>query len=301
MSDTPTSFPLPCLDIRRASYMSEPYFLLVLSGTRSSGARPIFSFGESVSNVVVDDQGWWGIHEWSQLPQLYDPSSPWLACIPIYKDPHHPTRTTIHRRMIVDAERVDPMYKDHKEKQALMLTTEPTLKETLKGYVGGVVTKAKYTVERVKDLEGYDGVVWPTITIDRAVYLLRRLIVGTPSVNSFKRTVACLRRAVLELEGFIVWGSLVRASVGDRMALGESYKKDNQLTFRGAFLDGRRDEWLNQQSQLRLVYEEMLKWSVPLYALVKERDWDMRTHAQLRAADWPFGQNAIIQGMFAGR
>ena len=85
------------------------------------------------------------------------------------------------------------------------------------------------------------------------------------------------------------------------MVLGESYKKDNQLTFRGAFLDGRRDAWLNQQSQLRLVYEEMLKWSVPLYALVKERDWDMRTHAQLRAADWPFGQNAIIQGMFAGR
>ena len=76
MSDIRASFPLPCLDVRRVSYMPEAYLQLVLNGTRYPCARPIFSWGEKVCNAIVDDQGWWGAHEWSQLPQLYDPSSP---------------------------------------------------------------------------------------------------------------------------------------------------------------------------------------------------------------------------------
>ena len=89
MTDLRPSFPLACLDVRKATFLPEGYLLLVLNGTASPTARPIFSWKESTCETVVDNQGWWGSHEWSQLPQLYDEMSPWLACIPVYRDTHH--------------------------------------------------------------------------------------------------------------------------------------------------------------------------------------------------------------------
>ena len=77
-----------------------------------------------------------------------------------------------------------------------------------------------------------------------------------------------------------------------------AYMKDNKLTFRGAFLEGSRDDWLDNQSKVQCMYKDVVNWSVPLFALVKEGDWDLRLRVELRMADWPFGQNAIIQGAF---
>lgn len=232
MANMLSSFPIACLDIREVSYLPNSHYLVVLQGNCVPPERPIFAEKE-ISTVVVGEQGWWGAYEWSLLPQLYDPMSPWLACIPIYRDAHHVTRTTIHRTMIVDGPRLDAAYK---EKQAVALVPEHHFKERLKQYTDRVISAAKTALEEAENdtTEIWDPrIVWPTQILERATFLERRLRAGLPSINSFKRCIEGLRRAVLELEGFVTWVEFVKTSPTKRPLLARTHRAERKINFRG--------------------------------------------------------------------
>lgn len=295
MPNTLPSFPIPCLDIRHASYLRNSHYLVVLQGNWTAPERPIFASTET-SSVVVGEQGWWGSYEWSLLPQLYDPMSPWLACIPIYLDAHHVTRSTIHRSMIVDAPRPD---KSYNEKQAVALVPETKFKEHLKAHVDRVMEAAKLAREKVDSdtMEVWDPrIVWPTETVDRATFLERRLRAGLPSLNSFKRCLGSLRRAVLELEGFAIWVHFMQASRTESVELARTYKADRKMKLRGVFLDGSKESWLDGGSEVRRIYADLTAWSVPLYTLLKRDDWNMTPHASLPVGNVPFTVSAAMKG-----
>ena len=272
MSHKPSTFPMNCLDVRQPYYMTGAHWILVLQGRSSPPDPPIFTRGTEVSAVRVDEQGLWGAFEWSILPQLYDSSSPWLCFAPLYRDNDHITRRTIHRDMIVKAEKTEG------EKEVFFWTVGHDLKEEIKSYTKGLVSSAELAMATMsKDSSPVDKsrIVWPTTAIERATYLWRRLVVGVPSVNSFQRALASLRRASAELEGFIFWSTVMQASPLARNTVTSRLNDERNIDFRGAFLDGSRDEWLNEASDLRRTYAEMERWGTPVYALVRKEDWDL--------------------------
>ncbi|KZV61101.1 hypothetical protein PENSPDRAFT_671229 [Peniophora sp. CONT] len=313
-ANSPPVFPLPCHDIRRVSYLVDPHYVLVLQGSSSPANRPLFSQGEILSDAVVDDQGRWGVHEWSSLPQLYDPSSPWLPLIPIYHDAHHITRSTIHRTMMVHKERQQGKQETKKPekvnngekkdearfqgREPVLFTAEPGLKERMKDYVEAVVGRARDSldaIQKLPDIDGVEHIVWPGEAQERATYLSRLIIVGVPSRNSFKRAFTSMRRAILELEGFHVWATLTQAKTAHRMQLAVSLARDMNATYRGVFLHGDVRDWLDAGSDVRRIYAGLMQCYVPTYVLVREAEWNMAPLCGLRHGIMPFSPGQRIQ------
>lgn len=293
MSNLRPSFPLQCLDIRNASYTADPHYLLVLKGSFSPLQGPLFSQGEAITSATVDVQGLWGSHEWSLLPQKLDPSCPWLAFIPIYHDSHHFTRFTIHTDMITQKE------KDPTRKEAVQFQPSEKLKEKIREYVTGVTQEAEKSIEMLQGRGGIEelvDVVWPNEAIVRATYLSRLIVSGLPSRNSFKRAFTSMRRAVLELEGLHIWTAVLTSSPLRRMDTSASLKAEKKMSFRGAFLEGPVNQWLDAQSNLRRIYAHLAECNVPLYALVKQGDWNMQPIYALRTGGGPFVAGAQMEG-----
>ncbi|KZV58983.1 hypothetical protein PENSPDRAFT_695567 [Peniophora sp. CONT] len=308
-------FPFPCRDVRRAAYMTDPHYLLVLEGNTSPPNCPLFAQGDKLSNAVVDDQGRWGAHEWAVLPQLYEPSSPWLPYIPIYHDAHHFTRSTIHRTMIVQKERAKTEKKKEekkkekvekgkkrelklKETEVVLFTVGPDLKERMRVYVEGVLAQARNSLDAVqKDIKihGVEHIVWPDEAIERATYLSRLIIVGVPSRNSFKRAFTSMRRAILELEGFHIWATLAQAQPSDRAHIAVSVARDRKATYRGVFLHGEVSEWLDGGSGVRRIYAGLMQCRTPTYALIREAEWKIAPVCALRQGIMPFSPSLEIQ------
>ncbi|VDC00373.1 unnamed protein product [Peniophora sp. CBMAI 1063] len=288
-------FPLECRDIRRVPYLPDPHYLLVLEGQSSPPERPLFSWEKTICNAQVDYQGWWGPHEWSLLPQLYDCNSPWLAFLPIHHDRHHISRQDITRDMIVDAPRLDSSYR---AKQPLLFAPGPELKERLRSYVDHAVEQAKAVLECLKsdrNGKGKEHAAWPTGANERATYLFRQLLAGVPSVNAFRRALTCLRRATGELEAFAIWGNILRERGEQRSSNLKTYRSERNVDFRGVYLHGDREQWLEEGSDVRRVYREVKEWGVPVYALVKGMDWDITPFMALGKSISPLPRAEAIQ------
>lgn len=293
MSNVLPSFPLACLDVRE-SQKAKTHWVLVLQGGESPPELPVFSHGENIAEVVVDEQGRWGSFEWSSFPQKYDPRSPWLSFIPIYRDNHHITRSTIHRHMVIQIEeRIQGM------KEPLLFTAESGLCEKIKEYAKGTVALAESALSSVRkdhNLVGLSDIAWPTETIRRATHLWRQIVVGVPSVNCFKRALSCLRRETLELEGFFIWASCMQTTALNRVVLAAHFKTEKRIVYRGAFLDGSTEDWLDAGSELRRVYSEMVKWGTPVFALVGKGEWALQHRVGLSLGRGPFIPSKPIEG-----
>lgn len=299
MSDNRPSFPLHCLDIREAAHTGDPHYVIVLNGTSTPPGRPIISQGEVIATATVDVQGLWGEYEWSLLPQKLDASSPWLAFIPIYGDPHHLTRSTIHNSMMIQKEREKAP--GSIEKEPLLFRPEEELKKRIWDYVKEVTQRAQSTIQVLQQAEiGADTrIVWPAEAIQRATYLYRLLIAGVPSRNSFKRAISSMRRAVLELEGFDIWAAIVTAPTRDQTTVSRNLRTERMMSYRGAFLDGTVDEWLDSGSDVRRMYARMLQCDAPTYSWVRKSDWNMGAVHALRTGTWPFVAGLEIEGAHA--
>lgn len=297
MTDLRPTFPLQCLDIRQAPYMAEPCFVAVLNGSSSPSQQPTFSLGNDCPDVVVDEQGRWGSHEWSTLPQLYDPASPWLSFIPIYRDSGHISRSTIHKTMMVQKE---------KEKSAMWVDKEPVMfvleskeKEKMGEYVRGVSLEAENSLQLMRQAVNIEGdvlIVWPTEALARATFLSRLLVTGVPSRNSFKRALTSLRRAVLELEGFCIWTTLISAQARNRPQISSVLKAEKGIIYRGAFLGGTSEEWMDEGSELRCIYARLAQCNVPVYTLLRQADWKMGVKKSLHAEGGPVMPSAPMRG-----
>lgn len=275
MSDGRLQFPLPFLDARAPEYMASTHWLLVLQGTSLPPGRPLYSRDDRVCDVVVDEQGGWGLHEWTTFAQKHDYTSPWLACTPRYGHSGPITHTIIHRDMIVRTGKTEG------QKEMYLFTAEPNLRNKLRDYAKDAVARAEESLEDMRlnvDLSNADAtqIVWPTVIIDRATYLWKQLVAGVPSVNSFKRGFASLRRFTLELEGFVIWASVMKTPVGNRPQVARAFRDERQISYRGAFLHGSQSEWVNETSQLRRAYLDMKTWGAPVFALVRRSDWEIQ-------------------------
>lgn len=271
------------------------FYVLVLKGDSSPPARPLFSWDQELCEVEVDDQGIWGVHEWSLLPQLYDPSSPWLACIPLYHDNEHFSRYTINRDMMEDAPRTIDTKEPHLLQAALRL------RDQLKGDVRSVIESTEEMVKLVQQNDAFghemrSQIIWPEKTLERATYLRRQLIVGVTSVNAFKRCLTALRRLILELDGFTIWATLMQALPSDRVQLALKMKEERKMEYRGVFLHGSQEEWLNEGSDVRTLYTGIAQWMAPIYALVRVADWCIQPHVGLKLNPAPFPFIYGIQG-----
>ncbi|VDB96857.1 unnamed protein product [Peniophora sp. CBMAI 1063] len=291
MSDTRPSFPLPALDVRCPPYAPGTHWLLVLQGSSCPAQPPIYFHNETSCSVVVDDQGRWGAHEWPSYPQLYDSSSPWLGYIPLYLDNHHITRSTIHRKMIVQADKTE------NQKEMLLWTAEPELKEKVKEYGKGTISQAEGILDRLRRDAAFDdtGITWPAETIKRATHLWRLLVTGLPSVNAFKRALTCFRRATLELEGFHMWSTLMLEQPNSRFRIASLLKSQRNIRFRGVFLGGSRGEWEREDSKLLSTYNHLSTCDIPVYCLVKQTDWKLHEHEILEVGSPAFLPSAPIQ------
>lgn len=293
-STSSTSFPVQCLDVRSVSYMEDPHVVAVLQGSSSPPARPLFSLGNTVCNVRVDQQGLWGPHEWHLLPQLYDFSSPWLCFIPIYRDSHHISRSTIHRHTIIQMERTTNM----SQKEPLLYTAEPDFKEKMTDYVKGVIALAEGSMQALQLVaEGMDRVVWPTDTLERATLLSRQLRAGVTSGNTFIRAVTSLRRAVLELEGFHIWATVMKAPPLNRAQIASFFREEKKVIYRGAYLWGSVQDWLNEGSEVRRSHAHLVQCNAPLYTLLRKGDWNMPLFLNLKPGNLPFSEGRAIEGV----
>lgn len=289
-------FPLPYFDVRD-TYLST-HWTLVLKGNSSPPVIPIFARTENISGAVVDEQGRWGDHEWSLLPQKYDPQSPWLSHIPIHVDNHHFTRSTIHRSTIVQVPRPE-QEGGLRVKEPMMFTAVPDLRNTIREYSKATIALAESAMDEARNdahLFGSAEIVWPQETINRVTHLWRRLVVGVTSINSFKRALSGLRRTILELEGFVIWASLMRALPEGRSQLAGKVQAEKRVIWRGAFLEGSRDDWLDEQSVLRRIYAHLSLCGAPIYALVRKADWHLQRYTALRIGQAPFLAGSAING-----
>lgn len=286
------AFPISYVCAKPSVYL-ENHYILVLKGDAIPITRPIFTRGKEICKPTVDPQGMWGDLEWTMLPQLYEPRSPWLPCIPIRVDGGHVTRALISKDMTRVRER------GPSEVTPRMLVPVPELLEELKQYAANVISEARENMEilqKATDLCEGTSIVWPEEIVARALAQLRRIIAGVPSARSFVYAWAALRRAILELEGFCVWGIMMRAAPERRAAVASAYSHDQECEYRGAFFSGTREEWLDPTSTLRRTCALVTQWNVNVYAFVSASDWDIRPGQVLPVLEAPFNISAGVQG-----
>ena len=101
---------------------------------------------------------------------------------------------------------------------------------------------------------------------------------------------------MLELEGFIIWSSLMGADTENRRTLAQAYQTYKNLRFWGAFVDGGRDQWQDEKSELRRICDEMGRWAAPVYTLVMEGDWKIQPHVVLATQKSPLAAQEPIAG-----
>ena len=180
-----------------------------------------------------------------------------------------------------------------------MFTAEPDFRKSLQDYVDELVSSARAEIKSLsfdESIPGHGQLQWPFEAIDRAEQLERRLFAGVTSVNSFKRALSSLRRAALELEGFIIWACLIKAPVGERSLRAATIKSSRHLVFRGCFLDGPLTDWMDTRSTLRSTYVNWVQFGTPIYALVKQDDWMLQPSLRLPIGRSPFLTSGHMQG-----
>ncbi|VDB96801.1 unnamed protein product [Peniophora sp. CBMAI 1063] len=173
MATTRPAFPVGYSSAYASGYQDGQY-VLILQGNLSTSVRPLFMRGDEICEVQPDDQGRWNDAEWTLLPQLYDPESPWLSCIPIRIDRGHISCSLVTQDMLKDREH-------HPGLPDVLDTVEEVLKE-LKDYVGRTLGEVKSMTGELKRKSSWferEKIVWPD------------------------------ERTVLELEGFLLWGKAI--------------------------------------------------------------------------------------------
>ncbi|VDC00225.1 unnamed protein product, partial [Peniophora sp. CBMAI 1063] len=185
----------------------------------------------------------------------------------------------------------------YNEKKTQRSTLQADIATLLQQYTKGAIESAKATLNSLQREEHLVAGVWlagATEAMERAKYLIGCILIGLPSAASCRRAIACLRRADLELEAFTIWGTLKLADVASQASVASALKEQRRMHFRGVFLDGTKEEWLEKASMARGRYSELARWGVPTYTLVKENDWIMHPFCGLPVGLIPFLKESQI-------
>ena len=175
----------------------------------------------------------------------------------------------------------------------------PSVLDELKEHVGIIISEARDIAQSLKngpESACVRATTLPPHAIERARLSLNDLRAGVPSKRSFVYSLSSLRRAVLELEGFLIWAKICRAPTTSASSITSAYKDEHECEYRSAFLNGNQQEWLDPSSDVRRTYSRLVHWGIPLYAWVNARDWDTRANQIATAWESPFSVKPAVKG-----
>ncbi|KAA1479094.1 hypothetical protein DENSPDRAFT_855241 [Dentipellis sp. KUC8613] len=161
-----------------------------------SAHRPTVSLHPIDASLVptVQTDGLWGVHEWTQFPQPYVDSCPFLAYIPLPQSPDDVLSCTITRSMWT---KVPGMSGYH--------TIADTFRDQLREELHSAMRLCESSFPKLRAMTSYRHIDLPQITLDRAATSYYRLCGELRPWHDFVEYFRNTQQYLLELRGFRAW------------------------------------------------------------------------------------------------
>ncbi|KAJ7474231.1 hypothetical protein FB451DRAFT_1398220 [Mycena latifolia] len=148
--------------------------------------------------------GSWGPHEYTVLPQLFSADSPYMAWIPVKYD-----SLDIPHRISTFVAKLDPSASQFRPNAAWPSrgSIDPELLTGFQDDVNTIYTSVTAAFKRVGSHTALDGIRLPLRAVERSYASLLALRVNFLTRRDVLEYVACLKRSIAELQGFLLWSA----------------------------------------------------------------------------------------------
>jgi hypothetical protein len=162
------------------------------------------------SDVIVGEDGFWGVHEWTVYPQLHHKDFPYLAWIPRY-----PSTSSVSSDILTRP--VDKLMLRTHPNNSNAWVVDPILFDELKVKWKSTKAALEDPFKAISDPSDPSSVQRPMKAYTRAFEALSRLEKDFGTWRDFVEVFRNLQRSFLELSGFLDWWKDVRARVSDSL------------------------------------------------------------------------------------